>query len=86
MAYRRAESARLAKDLPAHDLTVAQEATLTGGLCLVAMDPKSHSILVEQVTQARDQDTWNACMEPALAGLTCRVIPSTSDAAPGLLA
>ena len=34
VAYRREESARLAKDMPAKDLTVAQDATCTGGLCL----------------------------------------------------
>jgi hypothetical protein len=86
VAYRREESARLAKDLPAQDITGAKDATCTGGLCLVAMDPKSHDILLEQVAQARDQDPWNACMEPALAGLNCRVMQSTSDEAPGLLA
>jgi hypothetical protein len=41
---------------------------------------------LEQVAQARDQDTWNALMEQALAGLNCKVIQSTSDEAPGLLA
>ena len=44
VAYRREESARLANDMPATDLTGAQDATLTGGLCLVAMDPKSNAI------------------------------------------
>ena len=33
-----------------------------------------------------DQDTWNALMAPALAGLNCKVIQATSDEAPGLLA
>src|SRR5437660_7972065 len=35
---------------------------------------------------ARDQDTWHEHMEQALAELNCRVIQSTSDEAPGLLA
>src|SRR4029453_5232741 len=42
--------------------------------------------VLEQAALARDQDTWNAFMEHALAGLNCRVIQSTSDEAPGLLA
>jgi hypothetical protein len=46
----------------------------------------SNYILLEQEAQARDQDTWNALMERALSGLNCRVIQSTSDEAPGLLA
>src|SRR5712691_3996271 len=72
--------------MPATDITVAQDATCTGGLCLVAMDPESNDILLEQAAQGRDQDTWQALMEQALSGLNCRVIQSTSDEAPGLLA
>ena len=85
-SYRREESARLAKNMPAQDITLAKDATCTGGLCLVAMDPKSNYILLEQAAPARDQDTWQKLMEQALVGLNCRVMQSTSDAAPGLLA
>lgn len=84
--YRQSETARLAKDMPHKDLTVTQDETFTGGLCLVTMDPDSNYIILEQSAQARDQTMWNACMEPALAPLNCRVIQSTSDEAPGLLA
>ena len=86
VAYRREESARLAHEMPAKDITVAQDETLTGGLCLVGIDPVSNDMLLEQAAQARDQDTWNMLMEQALVGLNCRVMPSTSDEAPGLLA
>src|SRR5207344_1535333 len=41
---------------------------------------------LEQLAQARDQTTWDALLAPALAQLNCRVIQSTSDEAPGLLA
>jgi hypothetical protein len=86
VAYRHAETARLANGMPQKDLTVTQEETFTGGLCLISMDPESNFIIVEQLAQARDQTTWNALMAPALAQLNCRVIQSTSDEAPGLLA
>jgi transposase len=86
VAYRREESARLAQDMPAKAITVTQDETFTGGLCLVGMEPKSNYILLEQPAAARDQDTWQEHMEPALAGLNCTVIQSTSDEAPGLLA
>src|SRR3989441_1370584 len=86
VAYRREESTRLAKDMPAKDLTLAQDETFTGGLCLVAMDPKSNYILLEQAAQARDHDTWHALMEQVLSGLNCHIIQSTSDEAPALLA
>ena len=42
--------------------------------------------VLEQVAEAREHDTWQACMEQALAGLNCKVIQSTSDEAPGRLA
>jgi len=64
---RQTATARLAKDMPRTDLTVTQDATLTGGLCLVGSEPVSHCILLEQLAQRRDQAAWNALMAPALA-------------------
>ena len=84
--YRREETARLAEQMPSQDITVTQDETFTGGLCLVGMEPVSNYILLEQTAEARDQDTWSALMAGALAPLKCRVIQSTSDEAPGLLA
>jgi hypothetical protein len=65
---------------------MTQEETLTGGLGLVGRDPVRHALFLEQAAPARDQAPWQALMEQALAGLHCRVMPSTSDEAPGLLA
>ena len=86
VAYRCAESERLAHEMPPKDITLTQDETFTGGLCLVGIEPVSNYIVLEQAAQARDQATWNALMEQALAGLNCKVIQSTSDEAPGLLA
>ena len=85
-AYRQAETARLAKDMPRKDLTLPQDETFTGGLCLVGSEPVSNFIILEQLALARDHPTWNALMAPALAALNCQGIQSTSDEAPGLLA
>jgi hypothetical protein len=57
VAYRRDESPRLAHEMPPTDITLTQDETFPGGLCRVGMDPVSHSILLEQAVQARDQDT-----------------------------
>jgi Family of unknown function (DUF6399) len=86
VAYGHDETARLAKAMPRKDLTVTQDATFTGGLCRLTMDPESNFIILEQLAQTRDQVMWNELMAPALAPLNCRVIQSTSDEAPGLLA
>jgi hypothetical protein len=67
-------------------VTVPQDETFTGSLCLITMDPESHFLLLEQLALARDQTSWHAWMELALAQCNCRVIQATSDEAPGLLA
>ena len=84
VAYDHTEPPRLAKAMPPKDLTVTQDETFTGGLCLITMDPESNFIILEQLAQARDQTTWHDHTAPALAQLNCRVIQSTSDEAPGL--
>jgi transposase len=86
VAYRQDETARLAQDMPRKAITVTQDETFTGGLCLVTMDPESNFIILEQLAQTRDQTSWHAYMAPALAQLNCQVIQATSDEAPGLLA
>ena len=86
VTYRQEESAHLAKNMPAKDITLTKDETFTGGLCLVAAEPKSNYIVLEQAAQGRDQATWNTLMKKALSGLNCQVIQSTSDEAPGLLA
>ena len=80
------ETPRLAKAMPQKDLSVTQDETFTGGLCLITMDPESNFIILEQLADARDQVSWNDAMAPALARFNCRVIQSTSDEASGLLA
>ena len=86
VTYRHEESARLAQDMPAKDITLTKDETFPGGLCLVAMEPKSNYIVLEQTAQGRAQDTGQALMEKARSGLNWQVIQSTSDAAPGWLA
>src|SRR5262249_11861718 len=68
------------------DITVTQDGTYTGGLCLVAIEPVSHYILLEQPAAARDHDPWSEPMAHALAPLKGNVVQSTSDEATGLLA
>jgi hypothetical protein len=84
--YQQTETPRLARDMPRKAITVTQDETFTGGLCLVATEPVSNFIILEQLAQGRDQDTWNELMAPALASLNCEVIQSTSDEAPGIVA
>src|SRR6266511_1045523 len=86
VVYRQEASTRLAHEMPPHEMTMTLDETLTGGLCLVGMDPESTDIVLEHTAPARDHDTWDALMAPALAGLNCKGMQATSDEAPGLLA
>ena len=86
VAYGHTEPPRLAKDMPPKDLTGTQDETFPGGLYRITRDPESNFLLLEQLAQARDQTTWHDLRAPALAQRNGRVIPATSDAAPGLLA
>ena len=45
-------------------------------LRLVGIEPVSISMVLAQPAQTRTQDTWQALMEQALAGLNCTVIQS----------
>lgn len=56
MAYRREETGRLAQEMPPKETMVTQDATLTAGLCLVALEPVSNFILLEQHAEAWNQD------------------------------
>jgi hypothetical protein len=85
VAYRYEESARLAHAMAPKAITLTQDETFTGGLCLVGIEPVSNYIMLEQAAQARDHGTWKELMEQALVGLNCQVIQSTSGEAPGLL-
>jgi hypothetical protein len=52
----------------------------------VGIEPVSNSMVLAQAAQARDHDTWQACLELALTGCNCQGIQATSDEAPGVLA
>ena len=86
VTYRQEESIRLAREMPPKEMTMTLDETFTGGLYLVGMEPASNYIVLEHTVPARDQDIWQALLEPALASLNCKVIQATSDEAPGLLA
>ena len=78
VAYRRKEAERLGRDMTPKDITLTQDETRTGGLCLVAIEPVSNYILLEQMAEARDHDTWSELRSSALAPLKCNVIQSTA--------
>jgi hypothetical protein len=55
-------------------------------ICLVAIEPASNFILVEEYADNRTAETWNAAMQRGLADLPVKVIQATGDEAKALAA
>jgi hypothetical protein len=58
VVYKREETAHLAQVMTPQGITVTQDETCIGGLCLMAIEPVSNYILVGYPVEARDHDTW----------------------------
>jgi hypothetical protein len=75
------EKARLAKAMPSRKITTCQDETFHPEPCLVALEPVSNFILLEQYASTRTAAAWQAAMTEALKELPVQVIQSTSDEA-----
>lgn len=78
------EKTRLAKAMPARKITTCQDETFHPEPCLVALEPVSNFILLEQYASTRTAAAWQAAMAEALKELPVEVIQSTSDEAPAI--
>jgi hypothetical protein len=67
-------------------VTLAEDETFHPSVCLVAIEPLSNFILVEEYQPQRDSLTWTTVVGAALEGLNVLVIQVASDAAQGLIA
>ena len=65
-------------------ITVCEDETFHPDICLVAMEPASGFIVLEEYAARRDADTWTAAMNKALKGLPFDVVQATSDDAKAL--
>lgn len=75
------EKARLANAMPSRKITTGQDETFHPEPCLVALEPVSNFILLEQYAPTRTAAEWQAAMADALKELPVQVIQSTSDEA-----
>ena len=79
------EDQRLAAQMPPRQITVAEDETFHPDICLVAMEPVSGFLLIEQYQPQRDADTWNQCLQQKLQSLPVTVCQVVSDEAKALL-
>jgi hypothetical protein len=84
--YGQQESERLSSCMSHKTITLAEDETFHPQTCLVAIEPVSNFILVEQYEEARDALTWTQVVTTAIAPYDVTVIQVTSDAARGLIA
>jgi hypothetical protein len=79
-----AQRVALAVGMPAQEVTVCEDETFHPDVCLVAMEPVSNFILVEQYAPDRTAATWTQALDTAMDGLPVTVIQGTSDEAKAL--
>jgi hypothetical protein len=73
----------MAKTMPHRDITVAEDETWQDGMRLVAIDPVSGFLLVEQASAERSVAAWSEALKKGCEGLNVTVIQGTSDEAKG---
>lgn len=83
--FDQAEKERLGQNMGAKQITVCEDETFHPEPCLVAIEPVSNFILLEQYAEDRKADTWTETLAEATKGLPIEVIQSTSDEGRGLL-
>ena len=79
------QQAHLGQSMPPKAVTVCEDETFHPRICLVAIEPVSNFILLEQYVEDRKAETWNAALDGALRGLPVDVVQSTSDQGQALL-
>ncbi len=78
------QRAGLAEGMASRQVTVEEDETFHPEICLVALEPVSNFILLEQSAEDRSAATWTQALKAALAGLAVEVIQGTSDEAKAL--
>jgi Family of unknown function (DUF6399) len=84
--FRDQHQPQLAQQMQPQTITVVADEHFHGpDNCLVAIEPVSNFILVEQYAPRRDADTWKHAIREGVAGMPVEVVQLTSDQATGLL-
>jgi hypothetical protein len=84
--FGREEEQRLAAQMPPQQISLCEDETFHPQICLVAIEPVSNYLLLEQYSPQRDAETWNRVLDERLAGWSVTVCQVTSDEAKALIA
>lgn len=72
--------------MPPREISLCEDETFHPQICLVAIEPVSNFLLLEQYAPQRDTATWTQCLDERLAGWSVTVCQVTSDEAKALIA
>lgn len=85
VAFGQEEKERLAAGMVSKQITICEDETFHPKVCLVAIEPVSNFILLEQYADNRKAKTWTKTLDAATEGLPIEIVQSTSDEGRGLL-
>jgi hypothetical protein len=80
------EDQRLAAQMPPREISLCEDETFHPQICLVAIEPVSNFLVLEQYASQRDAGTWSRCLDERLVGWSVTVCQVTSDEAKALIA
>ena len=76
---------RIAKEMPHREITLCEDETFHPQICLVAIEPVSNYLILEEYAAKRDAPTWNVAISEALKPFSITVIQCVSDLATALI-
>jgi hypothetical protein len=86
VAFRDQEQPRLVEQMPRMSITAVPDENFHGRrTCLVAIEPVSNFILVEQYAPRRDGDTWTAAIKQGTKDWPIDIVQLTSDQSSALV-
>jgi hypothetical protein len=85
IAYGDQQRRALAAEMPRKTVSVCEDETFFPHPCLVAIEPVSGFIFLEQYSDKRDAESWNRALQASIEDLPVDVVQAVSDEAKGLI-
>jgi hypothetical protein len=71
--------------MPPKEITICEDETYHPQICLVAIEPASNFILLEQYAESRQAKEWTKAIKETTTGLPVKIIQSASDEGRGIV-
>ena len=84
-AFEKQEEKRLGAEMESRKICIAEDETYHEKPCLVAIEPVSGYILLEEYAEDRQAETWNERLSEAIENKPIEIIQSTSDEGRGII-